>query len=42
MLGLLHGPDIFPAHLVKYLNESKSIIEIIDRFCDVIFQDILV
>jgi len=42
MLGLLHGPDIFPAHLVKDLNESKSIIEIIDRFCDVIFQDILV
>lgn len=42
MLGLLHGPKIFPKHLVKGLSDNKNIIKFINNFSNVIFQENLV
>jgi ADP-ribosylglycohydrolase len=33
LLGALHGPDIFPEHLVKGLYRSDYILDVADRFC---------
>jgi len=39
MLGLLHGIDIFPNHLIMGLDDKKNILEIINIFSATIFQE---